>query len=118
MNKKDEPIRKAIYPSFITSTLTVRTFLVPMPGSLSVSIFGKGSAGYERTLNCACKTIWYFSRLEFLLFFNEPEAHKPITELKKEDEMRRVVVIGCDVIKTLNVTYLYYQINSKIGYDI
>lgn len=100
---------QAVPPSFVTASLAVRTVCVSDPNEFGISILGRASAASECTLNYACKTIWYFSRLGFLFLFNEHNGKPPYIELNKEDEMHQIVVIGRDVLTDLNQKYWEYS---------
>ena len=102
-----------IHPSYVAAALAMKTICASKPNEHGISILGRASAASERTLNYACKTIWYFSRLGFLFLFNEYNELPPYIELVKEDEMHQMVVIGSDVINELNKKYWEFSIYNK-----
>lgn len=101
---------QSLHPAFISSAIAIRPICASDPDSCRTSILGCASALSERTLNYACKSIWYFSRLGFLFLFNELNGKPPYIELKKDDEMYQMVLIGRDVLSKLNLKYWDYEI--------
>jgi len=104
---------QAIHPSYVSAALAMKTMCASEPNTHRISILGRASALSERTLNYACKIIWYFSRLGFLFLFNKYNEFPPFIELDKEDEMHQMVVIGRDVINELNKKYWEFSIDNR-----
>lgn len=105
---------QALHPAYLSSALGIQSICVSDPSSCKISILGGASALSERTLNQACKTIWYFSRLGFLFLFNEYNGNPPYIKLKKDDEMYQMVVIGRDVLSKLNLKYWDYECHLEM----
>lgn len=101
---------QSLHPAFISSMMATRPICASDPDSNKISLLGSASALSERTLNYACKSIWYFSRLGFLFLFNKLNGNPPYIELKKDDEMYQMVLIGRDVLSKLNLKYWDYEI--------
>jgi hypothetical protein len=104
---------QSLHPAYVSSALAIRSICASDPDSCRTSILGCASALSEKTLNYACKTIWYFSRLGFLFLFNEFNGRPPYIEFKKDDEMHQMVVIGRDVLSKLNLKYWDYEIYQE-----
>ena len=101
---------QSLHPAFVSSAIAIRAICASDLDSCRTSILGCASASSEKTLNYACKSIWYFSRLGFLFLFNELNGKPPYIELKKDDEMYQMVLIGRDVLSKLNLKYWDYEI--------
>lgn len=106
---------QAIHPSYVASVLTIGTPTASDPSVHAASVFGCASAASERTLNYACKTIWYFSRLGFLMIFEQHLGCEPLISLNKEDEMQQLVVVGRDVLAAINRKYWEHDVYPKGG---
>lgn len=104
---------QALHPTYVSSAIAIRAICASDPDSCKTSLLGCASASSERTLNYACKAIWYFSRLGFLFLFNEFNGKPPYIELKKDDEMYQMVLIGRDVLSKLNLKYWDYEIYKE-----
>lgn len=96
------------HPTYLSGVFAANAIDVANTDKVASGIFGKLSASSERTLNHACKSIWYFSRFGFLLLFNDHNGNNPLIELDKEDEMHQMAVIGRDVLQKLNLEYWEY----------
>lgn len=99
---------QTIHPTFLSGVMAANTIEVNNTGDLVFGLYGRLSACSERTLNHACKSIWYFSRFGFSMFFNEIDGSEPLIVLDKEDELHQMAVIGRDVINSLNLKYWEY----------
>lgn len=109
--RKDE-IRlysQSIHPSFLSSALSVKTICASDSENVKIAFLGQASAMSYRTLEYACKIIFYFSRFGFLFLFNEINGSPSYITLNPEDEMHQVVVIGREVLWEINSTYWDYS---------
>ncbi len=100
---------QSLHPTYLSSALGVNPICASDQERWKSSILGGASALSERTLNYACKAIWYFSRIGFLFLFNEYNGKPPYIKLRRDDEMHQMVVIGRDVLSTLNLKYWDYE---------
>lgn len=107
---------QAIHPSYLSAALTTLTFSAEDPGKHGPAFLGLASACSDRTLNFACKSIWYFACLGFMMLFNEHNSQPPVIRVDKEDEMHQVVVVGRHVIQRLNFKYWAHEIYPS-AYD-
>ncbi len=101
---------QAIHPSYLGAALTTHTISAADPDKTGPAFLGMASACSDRTLNFACKSIWYFACFGFMMLFNEHESNQAVIELDKEDEMHQLVVVGRGVIQKLNRKYWTYEI--------
>lgn len=101
---------QAIHPSYIGAAFSTHTICAANPDSLGPSFLGMASVCSERTLNFACKSIWYFACFGFMMIFNEYKSQPPIIVLDKEDKIHQLVVCGRDVIRNLNKKYWSHEI--------
>ncbi|TDQ75493.1 hypothetical protein [Paraburkholderia silvatlantica] len=101
---------QTVHPSYLAAALTMKTFAADAPETVANAILGSASAASERTLDFACKTIWYFSRFGFFLIYNGYGGRSAVLQLDKEDEMHQMVVVGRDVLSVLNKKYWEYKI--------
>lgn len=101
---------QAIHPSYIGAALTTFTLSAEDPDKHGPAFLGLASACSERTLNFACKSIWYFACFGFMMLFNEHNSQPPVIQVDKEDEMQQFVVVGRYVIQRLNRRYWSHEI--------
>lgn len=101
---------QAIHPSYLGAALTTLTMSAADPDETGPAFLGMASACSDRTLNFACKSIWYFACFGFMMLFNEHDSNSPIIALDKDDEMHQLVVVGRGVIQALNRKYWSYEI--------
>lgn len=101
---------QAIHPSYLGAGLTTLTLSAEDPGIYGSAFLGMASACSDRTLNFACKSIWYFACFGFMMIFNEHNYQSPIVQVDKEDEMHQLVVVGRGVLQSLNQKYWSYEI--------
>jgi uncharacterized coiled-coil protein SlyX len=99
----------AVHPSYATSALTAMPICLDELDYNKPGILGCASELSIRTMDYACKSIWYFSMVGFLLLF-EPYLNKPpLFRLNPKDEMSQVVVIGREIISKLVIKYWEYD---------
>ena len=96
---------QAIHPSYLGAALTTVTLSAEDPDKHSPAFLGLASACSDRTLNFACKSIWYFACFGFMMLFNEHNSQPPVIRVDKEDEMHQLAVVGRYVIQRLNRKY-------------
>lgn len=101
---------QAIHPSYLGAALTTLTLSAEDPEKHGPAFLGLASAFSDRTLNFACKSIWYFACFGFMMLFNEHKSQPPVIRVDKEDEMHQFVVIGRYVIQRLNRKYWSHEI--------
>lgn len=101
---------QAIHPSYLGAALTTCTLSAADPEKHGPAFLGLASACSDRTLNFACKSIWYFSCFGFMMLFNEHNSHPPVIRVDKEDEMHQLAVVGRYVIQKLNRKYWSHEI--------
>lgn len=101
---------QAIHPSYLGAALTAHTIPGVDPEMTRPAFLGMASACSERTLNFACKSVWYFACFGFMMLFNEYESNQAVIQLVKEDEMHQMVVVGRRVIQNLNRKYWSHEI--------
>lgn len=101
---------QAIHPSYLGAALTTLTMSAENPDKHGPAFLGLASACSDRTLNFACKSIWYFACFGFMMLFNEHDSQPPIIRVNKEDEMHQLVVVGRYVIQRLNRKYWSHEI--------
>jgi hypothetical protein len=101
---------QAIHPSYLGAVLTTLTISATDPDRHGVAFLGLASACSDRTLNFACKSIWYFACFGFMMLFNEHNSQPAVIPVNKEDEMHQVAVVGRYVIQRLNRRYWSYEI--------
>jgi hypothetical protein len=101
---------QAIHPSYLGAALTTRTLSAANPDSHGPAFLGMASACSDRTLNFACKSIWYFACFGFMMLFNEHNSQTPIIQLNKDDEMHQMAVCGRYVLQRLNKKYWSHEI--------
>lgn len=95
----------AVHPSYVTSSLTTMPICLDETETLRPGILGCASTLSIRTLDYACKTIWYFSRIGFILLFETFSDQKPLFSLNPLYEMNQVVVIGREIYSKLVLKY-------------
>ncbi len=108
--KEINSFSQAVHPSYLGAALTTITLSASDPKTHGPAFLGKASVASERTLNFACKSIWYFCCLGFMLLFNEHDSQPPVITLNKEDQMHQIAVVGRNVIQALNIKYWKYEI--------
>ncbi len=101
---------QAIHPSYLGAALTTRTLSAANPDNHGPAFLGMASACSDRTLNFACRSIWYFACFGFMMLFNEHNSQPPIIQVDKEDEMHQMAVCGRYVIQRLNRKYWSHEI--------
>jgi hypothetical protein len=101
---------QAIHPSYLGAALTTRTLSAEDPDKHGLAFLGLASACSDRTLNFACKSIWYFACFGFMMLFNEHNSQPPVIRVDKEDEMHQLAVVGRYVIQRLNQRYWSHEI--------
>lgn len=101
---------QAVHPSYLGAALTTRTLSAANPDAHGPAFLGMASACSERTLNFACKSIWYFACFGFMMLFNEHESQPPVILVDKEDEMHQLAVVGRHVLQRLNRKYWSHEI--------
>ncbi|MCK9383406.1 MAG: hypothetical protein M0Q15_02030 [Nevskia sp.] len=101
---------QAIHPSYLGAALSTITLTAEDPDMHGPAFLGLASACSERTLDFACKSIWYFACFGFMMLFNEHNSHPPVIPVDKEDEMHQMAVVGRYVIQRLNRKYWSYEI--------
>jgi hypothetical protein len=99
----------AVHPSYATSALTAMPICIDELDRHKPGILGCASELSIRTLDYACKSIWYFSRVGFLLLFEPYLNHPPLFRINPKDEMNQVVVIGREIISKLVIKYWEYD---------
>ena len=99
---------QSIHPSYLSSALAVSTICASDLNSVKIAFLGQASIMSQRTLDYACKIIFYFSRFGFLFLFNETNGHPAYITLNPEDEMQQVVVIGRELLLDINSKYWDY----------
>jgi len=110
---RDEEIQmysQAIHPSFLSAALAVKTPVAGDPEKYAIAILGQASAASERTLNFACKTIWYFSRVADFLLLNDLEKLTALFKIEM-NELHQTIIVGRNVIHELNRRYWDYKIH-------
>lgn len=101
---------QAIHPSYLGAGLTALTLSAEDPDKHGPAFLGMASACSDRTLNFACKSIWYFACFGFMMIFNKHNSHAPVVQVNKEDEMHQLAVVGRYAIQSLNRKYWSYEI--------
>jgi len=101
---------QAIHPSYLGAALTTLTLSAENPDKHGPAFLGLASACSDRTLNFACKSIWYFACFGFMMLFNEHNSQPPVIPVDKEDEMHQLAVVGRYVIQRLNRRYWSHEI--------
>lgn len=101
---------QAIHPSYLGAALATRTLSAEDPAEQGPAFLGLASACSDRTLNFACKSIWYFACFGFMLLFNEHNSHPAVIRVDKEDEMHQLAIVGRYVIQRLNRRYWSHEI--------
>jgi len=95
----------AVHPSYVTSALSAMPICLDENGTHKPGILGCASELSIRTLDYACKAIWYFSRIGFLLLFESYSHQPPLFSLNPKDEMNQVVLIGREILSKLVIKY-------------
>jgi hypothetical protein len=95
----------AVHPSYVTSALTAMPNCLDESDTHKPGILGCASEFSIRTLDYACKAIWYFSRIGFLLLFEPFSDQKPLFRLNPKDEMNQIVLIGREILSKLVIKY-------------
>jgi len=99
----------AIHPSYVTSALTAMPICLDEYDTHKPGILGCASELSIRTLDYACKAIWYFSRIGFFLLFNSYSNQPPLFHLNPKDEMSQIVIIGREIYSKLVIKYWEYD---------
>lgn len=105
---------QAVHPSYLGAALTACTLSADNPNAHGPAFLGMASACSDRTLNFACKSIWYFACFGFMMLFNEHNSSPPVISVDKEDEMHQMAVVGRYVIQRLNRKYWEHEIFPNI----
>ena len=100
---------QSIHPSYLSSALAVNTICPSDLNNVKIAFLGQTSIMSQRTLEYACKIIFYFSRFGFLFLFNEINGHSAYITLNPDDEMQQIVVIGREVLLKINSKYWDYS---------
>jgi len=95
----------AVHASYATSALTAMPICLDESDFHKPGILGCASELSIRTLGYACKAIWYFSRVGFLLLFEPFSNQTPLFRLNPKDEMSQLVVIGREILSKLVIKY-------------
>lgn len=104
---------QAIHPSYLGSAFSTVTMSAADPDQFGSAFLGMASVNSERTLNFACKSIWYFCCFGFLMLFNEHGSRPPVIQFDEEDEMHQMAVVGRQVLQLLNHQYWEYECYEK-----
>lgn len=105
-----ETFSQAAHPSYLGAALTTLTLSAKNPDLYGSAFLGMASLNSERTLNFACKSIWYFSCFGFLMLFNNHANNSPVIPFDKENVHHQMVIIGRDIIQYFNKKYWDHNI--------